>query len=113
MLWPMKKLALAIWMLTALSASAAPMGIIVPAYFYPGPLWNDMSFAASRVPLIAIMNPDNGPDNTLNPDYVAAVDDLRASGGRVIGYVYTSYGSRDTNAVNTDIDRYLFQLLQR
>lgn len=102
----MRNLALMILLASALAISAAPMGIMVPAYFYPGGLWNSMNFAASRVPLVAIMNPNNGPDTTQNPDYVAAVNSLRAAGGRVIGYVYTSYGARDTNTVKTDIDRY-------
>ncbi len=82
------------------------MGILVPAYFYPGPLWTSMNWAAGRVPLVAIMNPNSGPDTVQNPDYVAAVNGLRASGGKVIGYVSTSYAARGTNAVRTDIDRY-------
>ena len=65
-----------------------------------------MNWAAGRVPLVAIMNPNSGPDTTQNPDYVAAVNSLRASGGKVIGYVSTSYTSRAASAVRTDIDRY-------
>ncbi|MEY4917982.1 MAG: hypothetical protein RL616_1895 [Verrucomicrobiota bacterium] len=90
----------------ALRVSAAPMGIIVPAYFYPGTLWSSMNWAAGQVPLVAIMNPNSGPDTTQNPDYVAAVNSLRASGGKVICYVSTSYTTRNTNAVKLDIDRY-------
>ncbi|MSU57387.1 MAG: PEP-CTERM sorting domain-containing protein [Pedosphaera sp.] len=88
------------------AAHAAPLGFLVPAYFYPGSLWTSMNYAATRAPLIAILNPNSGPDTTQNPDYVAAVNSLRAAGGKVIGYVYTSYGARATNAVRTDIDRY-------
>lgn len=94
-------------LLLPLGAAAAPMGILVPAYFYPGNLWSDLNWAAGRVPLLTIMNPNSGPDTTRNPDYVAAVNSLRASGGRVIGYVSTAYTTRATNAVMTDIDRYL------
>src|SRR5947208_3242245 len=90
----------------ALAAPAAPLGVMVPAYFYPGSLWSSMNFAATRVPLVAIMNPNSGPDTTQNPDYVAAVNSLRSAGGKVIGYVSTSYTSRSNNAVQTDIDRY-------
>jgi len=93
-------------MAIAFAARGAPMGVVVPAYFYPGGLWTSMNWAAGRVPLVAIMNPNSGPDTTQNPDYVAAVNSLRASGGKVIGYVSTSYAARDTNAVKTDIDRY-------
>jgi len=52
------------------------------------------------------MNPNNGPGRTQNPDYVAAVNSLHTAGGRVIGYVSTSYAARDTNTVKADIDRY-------
>jgi hypothetical protein len=92
---------------TALGTNAAPMGILVPAYFDPpGGFWNELNFAATRVPLVAIMNPNSGPGTKQNPDYVAAVNSLRAAGGRVIGYVSTSYAARDTNTVKADIARY-------
>jgi hypothetical protein len=86
---------------------AAPIGIMAPAYFYPGPLWNSLSNAAKQAPLIAIMNPNNGPDTSQNSDYVAAVNGVRSAGGKVTGYVYTSYGARLLTQVETDIDRYL------
>jgi hypothetical protein len=102
----MRRLAVIVCFAVVLGVNAAPMGILVPAYFYPGALWNGMNFAAARVPLIAIMNPNSGPDTTQNPDYVAAVNGLRAAGGRVIGYVSTAYGTRSTNTVELEIDRY-------
>jgi hypothetical protein len=102
----MKRLIAAIGFALTTGLKAAPVGILVPAYFYAGSLWDDMNRAATRVPLVAIMNPNSGPDTAQNPDYVTAVNSLRAAGGRVIGYVYTSYAARDTNAVKTDIDRY-------
>ena len=102
----MHRLALVICFALALGVSAAPLGILVPAYFYPGTLWSSLNFAAGQVPLVAIMNPNSGPDTAQNPDYVAAVNSLRAAGGRVIGYVSTAYTTRSTNTVKTDIDRY-------
>ena len=83
------------------------MGILVPAYFgSSSDRWGELNFAASRVPLVAIMIPGNGPGTTQNPNCVAAVNSLRAAGGRVIGYVYTFYTARDTNVVRADISRY-------
>ncbi len=102
----MKRLAVFLFVAVAFGVSAAPLGVLVPAYFYPGSLWAGMNWAAGRVPLVAIMNPNSGPDTTQNPDYVAAVNSLRAAGGRVIGYVSTAYTARGTNVVRTDIDRY-------
>ena len=104
----MKHLWFSMIVAVALGANAAPMGILVPAYFGPrSSFWGELNFAATRVPLVAIMNPNNGPGTAQNPDYVAAINALRTAGGRVIGYVSTSYAARDTNTVKADIDRYL------
>lgn len=94
--------------LEAVSADAARMEIVVPAYFYPsgGSDWNKLNAAANKVPLTAIMNPGNGPGNFQDSNYVSAVNALRAAGGRVIGYVYTSYTARSLQQVLNDIDRY-------
>jgi len=99
-------LALVLWLAGVAEICAAPTGIVVPAYFYAGPLWSSMNWAAGRVPLVAILNPNSGPGLTQDPQYVTAVNNLRAAGGKVIGYVSTSYTARDTNTVKTDINRY-------
>src|SRR5207302_8526862 len=88
--------------------SASATGILVPAYFSPlsGGSWDALNRAADRVPLIAIMNPNNGPSTSVNPSYTAAVNALRNAGGRVIGYIYSSYSARPLADVEADIDRY-------
>jgi hypothetical protein len=88
---------------------AAPLGIMVPAYFYPGALWNKLNVAAGRVPLTAIMNPNSGPRAGYAADFVnynQAILALQAAGGKVIGYVYTGYGNRPIAEVKADIDFY-------
>lgn len=89
-------------------ALAARLEIVVPAYFYPstGSDWNDLNAAAGTVPITAIMNPGNGPGNNVDSNYTTAVNSFRAAGGRVIGYVYSSYGQRSLSIVNADVDRY-------
>ena len=89
-------------------ARAANLEIIVPAYFYPseGSDWNGLNAAVGEVPITAIMNPGNGPGNSLDGNYVSAVNAFRAAGGRVIGYVHTSYTARALQQVLDDIDRY-------
>jgi len=82
------------------------MGLLVPAYFYPPTYWGGLNFAASRVPLVVIMNPGSGPGAVQDPNYVAAVNSVRAAGGKVLGYVYSSYAARDTNAIQADIDTF-------
>src|SRR6266545_1948952 len=76
-------------------ASLRGVGFVVPAYFYPasGSAWDSLNLAAQRVPLIAIMNPNNGPSSSPSADYSRAVTALRNAGGLVIGYVYSSYTS--------------------
>jgi Spherulation-specific family 4/Dockerin type I domain len=89
-------------------AGAAKLEIVVPAYFYPsaGSDWNDLNAAAGKVPITAIMNPFNGPGNSLDGNYASAVNSLRAAGGRVIGYVYTSYNARPLQQVVADVNKY-------
>jgi hypothetical protein len=88
-------------------ASAGPE-LLVPAYFNASSntYWQDLADAARRVPLTAIMNVDNGPGTGLNPDLATAVDNVRAAGGHVIGYVRTLDGSRPLGDVEADIDQY-------
>jgi hypothetical protein len=84
------------------------LGVLVPAYFDPavGGPWDGLNLAAQRVPLIAIMNPNNGPSTSSSSEYRRATTALRNVGGRVIGYVYSSYTARAISEVKADIDRY-------
>ncbi len=95
--------------LSALTASAAPMGIMVPAYFYPTPdgYWSELNFAATRVPLVVIMNPDSGPGKSKDEVYVQALEKLHHAGGKSVGYIHTSYGARPLAEVKQEIDLYL------
>ena len=96
-------------LLCASALPAAPLGIMVPAYFYPEPggLWHSMSNAATRVPLTAILNPDSGPGASRDPAYAAAITNLQRAGGRVIGYVATGYSSSNSVTVKAQIDLFL------
>lgn len=94
-------------LLTAATIHSSPLGIMVPAYFTPGPKWTAMNYAASRIPLIAIMDPNNGPGASQSSSYISALANLHQAGGKVIGYVYSSYGARPLSEVEADIDRYL------
>jgi hypothetical protein len=88
--------------------------IVIPAYFYPAQptsLWNT---AVDNAPLpegrsqVLIMNPNNGPDQTFDRNYFAAVKMVHAAGRGflVYGYVYTRYGKRSLTRVERDIDKY-------
>ncbi|MBC7805012.1 MAG: spherulation-specific family 4 protein [Akkermansiaceae bacterium] len=81
-------------------------GMVVPAYFAPGPLWEQMGTAAANTGMIAIMNPNSGPGDAAREDYVAQIKTARAQGVKVLGYVHTSYGKRPIAEVRAEIERY-------
>ncbi|MGH9839889.1 MAG: spherulation-specific family 4 protein [Blastocatellia bacterium] len=79
--------------------------IAIPAYFYPGSLWDRVIAEHPKVSFM-VMNPASGPDSAINQDYVAVVSKAKAGSLTVIGYVHTSYGSRDPAVVKAEIDAY-------
>ncbi len=101
-------LACACLVVLSMETAFAKLDVIVPAYFYPvnNSPWDDLNDAAAQVDITAIMNPGSGPGTSQNSDYVEVVDNLRSAGGRVIGYVHTSYGARALSTVLDEIDDY-------
>jgi len=91
--------------LLTFAASAGAQSMAVPAYFYPGSYWTQMDQSSSRL-AIAVMNPNSGPGNSPDPNYVSAVHAAQAAGITVVGYVYTNYGSRSLSAVESDVTSY-------
>jgi hypothetical protein len=102
----MNRLVLLLIIAFGLHLNAAPIGLLVPAYFYPPTYWDGLNWAAARVPLAVIVNPGSGPGGALDANYVSAVNNLRAAGGKALGYVYSSYATRDTNAIRADITNF-------
>ena len=95
------------------TGQAVDLQILVPLYSYPAwynpaaYLWDDVAAAAHDVPVTVIINPNNGPNGgPPNSDYVVGLNDLRAGGVTILGYVYTSYGSRPLTNVQADVDLY-------
>jgi hypothetical protein len=86
------------------------MTALVPAYFYPAgdrlADWNQLAEAARSVRLEVILNPASGPGERPDPSYVAVVDALHRSGGRVLAYVDSDYGLRPIAAVENDVRAY-------
>jgi len=102
----------------------ADLGVLVPAYFYPGTGgpggvgdgWAAMATAASQIPVTAIFNPDSGPlPGSPDPIYVTAMTNLENAGGKVVAYIPTNFGSTPLGDPNTpgtieyDIHTYLAQ----
>jgi hypothetical protein len=97
---------------------AGSMGVLVPAYFYPGTGgpggvgdgWAAMAAAASSIPVTAIFNPDSGPlPGPPDPNYVNALTNLENAGGTVVAYVYTNYGNIPLATVESKISTYISQ----
>ncbi|MFI6484710.1 spherulation-specific family 4 protein [Nonomuraea sp. NPDC050663] len=65
---------------------ASGQGIAVPAYFYPGPLWDQLDQAS-----VVVANPFSGPGKDFDPNYAAAIRRARDKGVTVLGYVATGY----------------------
>ena len=89
---------------------ASTLEAVVPAYFYPSgtglTYWNQMTTAAATIPITAILNPASGPGAVPDPNYASAVDGLRTAGGKVMGYVHTSYGTRPSVTVLAEVNSY-------
>lgn len=88
------------------AVSAEPLRIMVPLYVYPGAAWDALIAAASSVKILAIINPNSGPASSVDSSYSTYMTKLKNAGIEMVGYVYTSYGTRATSAVQADIDTY-------
>lgn len=81
-------------------------GFIIPLYIYPGAAWTEVEQVKSSnptVPMTVIINPGNGPGPYYDVNYGAGVNQMRADGINVIGYVYTDYATRSLSSVESDI----------
>src|SRR6266850_5734478 len=88
------------------SALTSPTGLIVPLYSYPGTTWDELikeKNAHPSIPIIAIINPDNGP-GVSDPNYATGIQKLQAARITVLGYVYTQ--KIDTTTITNYINDY-------
>lgn len=86
--------------------AATPEGIIIPLYTYPGSTWDTViaeKKAHPSVPIVAIVNPSNGPGSSKDSNYASGIAQLSSAGVQVIGYVSTSYTGRGLSAVENDV----------
>jgi hypothetical protein len=91
-------------------------GSIIPLYSWPTdvngnvvPDWNTVASEHQRWPAIAvipIVNNQNGPGPSLDPNWTKGIDVLINGGCKVAGYVYTQYGRRQIAKVEKDISNW-------
>ena len=62
--------------------------------------------AHPKIPIVVIANPNSGPGTSMDINFVNGINNLRAHGIVVIGYVFTNYASRSLNAVENDVHAY-------
>ena len=95
---------------SSVASTTLSTGVVVPLFAYPtAPIWQSViqdKLANPTIPMVAVVNPDNGPGYFQDPVYVQAIDSLRSAGIIVIGYVYTSYGARSQSDVLANINSY-------
>jgi hypothetical protein len=87
------------------------LGTLIPLYSDVAGNWTTFQNTADTVESIAVFNPASGPGSAYDSAYGAKVDAFRAAGGKVFGYVSTSYAgtvntARTTTAVNADVLKY-------
>jgi hypothetical protein len=87
--------------------------ILLPLYIYPNwydknkYAWKQVIAAAKKVSIVAIINPNSGPNNAPpNTDYQQGIKDLHQAGIKIVGYVPSNYSNRAIEAIKTDIDLY-------
>jgi hypothetical protein len=88
-------------------------GTIIPLYSWPTDAngnvvaaWNAVASAHQKWPgtaLIPIVNNQNGPGPSLDPNWTRGINVLVNGGCKVAGYVYTQYGKRALTRVQKDI----------
>src|SRR5439155_8847594 len=91
-------------------AASTNSGVVIPLYTYP----TDGSWSASlqaknahpNVPIIAVINPSNGPGGASDLKFVQGVKNFQAAGIIVLGYVATGYASHGMSDLDAQISSY-------
>ena len=84
----------------------------IPAYFYPSnppkptDYWGLMT-STLKPSEIVIINPNSGVGAAIDSNYVKVVAATKSKGINNIGYVYSSYGTRNLSTIKAEIDKYI------
>ena len=90
-------------------AGPSKLGIVVPMYMDPGSYWTQLEqakLAYPSVPVIAIINPDNGPGPSSESSYVSGIKTMQADGIIVLGYVDTQYAGLSKSQAENQVSDY-------
>ena len=88
-------------------------GVAVPLYNYPDSTWTKIVQVHGQypnVPIVAVVNPNNGPGASADPTFLAGVQSLQAGGVKVLGYVdlltNCECSVKSLSAVKTQVSEY-------
>ncbi len=91
-------------------AFATPsIGIMIPLYSHHESNWPQVlqeKNAHPSVPIVVIINPNNGPDSSIDSNLISSVKQMQAAGIVVIGYDDTGYCGRSADDVESDAMSY-------
>jgi hypothetical protein len=94
-------------------ASDSPhrLRLLVPAYIYPAGEgkkdWRRLIDAASKVDIVAIVNPSSGPGRERILDYSTIIAEASSRNVTLVGYVSTDYTKRTVTEAKIDVDRWV------
>ncbi|HKW05109.1 MAG TPA: spherulation-specific family 4 protein [Nitrososphaerales archaeon] len=91
------------------AVASSGTGVIVPLYAYPGSMWSGLIQAKEEypsIPMVAIINPDNGPGSYQDPTILNGVRELQSAGITVVGYISTNYGAVSESSVESQANSY-------
>jgi hypothetical protein len=95
---------------STLAIDTLNMKVLVPAYFDPSSsnYWSRLATQASKMPgrLYAIANKANGPGSKYDTTYAVVINNMHSNHGKVIGYVWTDYGTIPLATAEADINRW-------
>lgn len=94
------------------SPSLDQISSVIPAYTLDAGSWDDYISTASIADSHAVINPNSGPGSVVNSTIASYVDSYHTAGGKILGYVSSSYAgtlnpARTVAAVKADIDTYI------
>ena len=83
-----------------------PEGLLITLYREESSVWEKV-VNLDAYDIIAVVNPDNGPGDTVSPLYQEVVSDLVANVKTPIGYIHTDYGNRSIDEIKAEIDKWI------
>lgn len=85
--------------------------ILIPLYSYPSdpvysPEYNKLLNFRYPTKVDIILNPDNGPGQSVDANFSMIIQQLKSKGYFLLGYIPTNYSNRNIDDVKRDVDKY-------